>query len=64
VPRRHASNSRPRCINPARGNERRALFRNDRDREKYVSRIACYRERLRLPPLLPAFHLGQMRNGV
>jgi REP element-mobilizing transposase RayT len=31
----------------ARGNERRALFRDDRDREKYLSRIAFYRERFR-----------------
>jgi REP element-mobilizing transposase RayT len=29
----------------ARGNERRAIFRDDRDREKYLARIAFYRER-------------------
>ena len=31
----------------ARGNERRALFRDDRDREEYLSRIAIYREKFR-----------------
>ena len=31
----------------ARGNERRALFRDDHDREMYLSRIAHYRERFR-----------------
>jgi REP element-mobilizing transposase RayT len=31
----------------ARGNERRALFRDDRDRNAYLSRIAYYREKFR-----------------
>jgi REP element-mobilizing transposase RayT len=31
----------------ARGNERRAIFRDDRDREEYLSRISRYRERFR-----------------
>ena len=31
----------------ARGNERRALFRDDRDREEYLVRAARYRERFR-----------------
>ncbi len=29
----------------ARGNERRAIFRDDRDREEYLSRLARSRER-------------------
>jgi REP element-mobilizing transposase RayT len=29
----------------ARGNERRAIFRDDRDREEYLNRLARYRER-------------------
>src|SRR5215470_18014881 len=29
----------------ARGNERRSIFRDDVDREKYLSRLAHYRER-------------------
>jgi REP element-mobilizing transposase RayT len=29
----------------ARGNERRAIFRDDRDREEYLARVARYRER-------------------
>jgi hypothetical protein len=31
----------------ARGNERRALLRDDADREEYLGRIARYREKFR-----------------
>ncbi|MGE5278951.1 MAG: REP-associated tyrosine transposase [Acidobacteriota bacterium] len=31
----------------ARGNERRAIFRDDRDREEYLRRVSRYRERFR-----------------
>ncbi|MEO8431104.1 MAG: transposase [Acidobacteriota bacterium] len=35
----------------ARGNERRSVFRDDRDREEYLARVARYRERFRFEVL-------------
>ena len=45
----------------ARGNERRALFRDDADREEYLRRIARYRDkfRFRLLSFRAALHLGR-----